>query len=36
MGIYLLTWHGMTMTLGQEKEEYVPYEPGKAVEDTKD
>lgn len=26
---------GMTMTLGQEKEEYVPYEPGKAVEDTK-
>lgn len=26
---------GMTMTLGQEKEEYVPYESGKAVEDTK-
>lgn len=26
---------GMTMTLGQEKEEYVPYEPRKAVEDTK-
>ncbi len=26
---------GMTITLGQEKEEYVPYEPGKAVEDTK-
>lgn len=26
---------GMTMRLGQEKEEYVPYEPGKAVEDTK-
>ena len=26
---------GMTMALGQEKEEYVPYEPGKAVEDTK-
>nr|WP_295269816.1 hypothetical protein [uncultured Blautia sp.] len=26
---------GMTMTLEQEKEEYVPYEPGKAVEDTK-
>jgi hypothetical protein len=26
---------GMTMTLGQEREEYVPYEPGKAVEDTK-
>ena len=26
---------GMTMTLRQEKEEYVPYEPGKAVEDTK-
>ncbi|MEI3491264.1 MAG: hypothetical protein V8Q73_04655 [Blautia sp.] len=26
---------GMTVTLGQEKEEYVPYEPGKAVEDTK-
>lgn len=26
---------GMTMTLGQEKEEYAPYEPGKAVEDTK-
>lgn len=26
---------GMTMTLGQEKEEYVPYEPGKAVEDIK-
>lgn len=26
---------GMTMTLGQEKEEYVPYELGKAVEDTK-
>ena len=26
---------GMTMTLGQEKEEYVPYEPGKVLEDTK-
>ena len=26
---------GMTMTLGQEKEEYVPYEPGKALEDVK-
>lgn len=26
---------GMTMTLGQEKEEYVPYEPGKVLENTK-
>ena len=26
---------GMTMTLEQEKEEYVPYEPGKALEDVK-
>ena len=26
---------GMTVALGQEKEEYKPYEPGKAVEDTK-
>ena len=26
---------GMTVTLGQEKEEYKPYEPGKALTDTK-
>ena len=26
---------GMTVALGQEKEEYVPYEPGKALEDVK-
>lgn len=25
----------LNLKLGQEKEEYVPYEPGKAVEDTK-
>ena len=26
---------GMTVALGQEKEEYVPYEPGKALGDVK-
>jgi rubrerythrin len=30
-----ISMDGMTVTLGQEKEEYKPYEPGKALTDTK-
>ena len=30
-----ISMDGMTVTLGQEKEEYKPYEPGKALNDTK-
>ena len=34
-GKITISMDGMTVTLGQEKEEYVPYEPGKALEDVK-
>ena len=34
-GKIAISMDGMTVTLGQEKEEYVPYEPGKALEDVK-
>ena len=34
-GKITISMDGMTVTLGQEKEEYKPYEPGKALTDTK-
>lgn len=34
-GKIAISMDGMTVTLGQEKEEYKPYEPGKALTDTK-